>query len=42
MTARERGDLIDLIKRRAQVAKDDAEARGKFLLADVETKLAAI
>jgi hypothetical protein len=42
MTAAERLELGKLVRLNAKVAKDDAEARGKWLVADVEAKLAAI
>jgi hypothetical protein len=41
MTAAERQELGKLVRLNAKVAKDDAEARGKWMLADVEAKLAA-
>jgi hypothetical protein len=41
MTAAERMELGKLVRLNAKVAKDDAEARGKWLLADAEEKLAA-
>jgi hypothetical protein len=41
MTKAERQDLWKLVRFNAKVAKDGAEARGKWLLADVEAKLAA-
>jgi hypothetical protein len=42
MTAAERAELGKLVRLNAKVAKDDAEARGKWMLADAEAKLAAI
>jgi hypothetical protein len=42
MTAAERTELGKLVRLNAKVAKDDAEARGKWMLADAEAKLAAI
>jgi hypothetical protein len=42
MTTAERLDLGKLVRLKAKVAKDDAEARGKELIADGESKLAAI
>jgi hypothetical protein len=42
MTTGERTELGKLVRLRAKVAKDDAEARGKVILADAEAKLAAI
>jgi hypothetical protein len=42
MTAAERTELGKLARLNAKVAKDDAEARGKRLLADAEAKLAAV
>jgi hypothetical protein len=41
MTAAERLELGKLVRLNAKVAKDDAAARGQWLLADAETKLAA-
>jgi hypothetical protein len=41
MTAAERTELGKLVRLNAKVAKDDAESRGKWLLADAEAKLAA-
>jgi hypothetical protein len=41
MTAAERDSLYRLVRDRAKVAKADAEARGKWMLAEVEAKLAA-
>jgi hypothetical protein len=41
MTAAERQELGKLVRLNAKVAKDDAEARGKWMLADAEAKLAA-
>jgi hypothetical protein len=41
MTVAERTELGKLVRLNAKVAKDDAEARGKWLLADAEAKLAA-
>jgi hypothetical protein len=41
MTAAERQELGKLVRLNAKVAKDDAEARGKWMLADIEAKLAA-
>jgi hypothetical protein len=42
MTAAERQSLERLVRDRGKVAKADAEARGKWLLADAEAKLAAV
>jgi hypothetical protein len=42
MTSVERQELGKLVRLNAKVAKDDAEARGKWMLADAEAKLAAI
>jgi hypothetical protein len=42
MTTGERQELGKLVRLRAKLAKDDAERRGAWLLADVEQKLAAI
>jgi hypothetical protein len=42
MTVAERMELGKLVRLNAKVAKDDAEARGKWLMADVEAKLAVI
>jgi hypothetical protein len=42
MTAAERTDLCKLVRLNAKVAKDDAEARGKQLLADAEARLATV
>jgi hypothetical protein len=41
MTSAERVELGKLVRLNAKVAKEDAEARGKWLLADAEAKLAA-
>jgi hypothetical protein len=41
MTSAERMELGKLVRLNAKVAKADAEARGKWLLADAEAKLAA-
>jgi hypothetical protein len=41
MTSAERLELGKLVRLKAKVAKDEAEARGKWLLADAEAKLAA-
>jgi hypothetical protein len=41
MTAAERQELGKLVRANARVAKDDIDARGKSLLADAESKLAA-
>jgi hypothetical protein len=41
MTAAEREALCRLVRDNARVARADADARGKWLLADVEAKLAA-
>jgi hypothetical protein len=41
MTKAERKELSDLVRLNAKVARADAEARGKWLLADAEVKLAA-
>ena len=40
MTAAERGELGKLVRLRASVARQDAEQRGAWLLADAEAKLA--
>src|SRR5262249_41048317 len=42
MTAAERSELSKLIRLNSRVARDDALARGKVLLADAEAKIAAI
>jgi hypothetical protein len=42
MTSGERQDLSRLVRINAKVAKDDADARGKWMLADAEAKLAAV
>src|SRR5262245_8673801 len=42
MTNAERLELSKLVRLNAKVAKDDAEARGRWLLADAEEKLAAV
>ena len=42
MTAAERQELAKLVRLNAKVAKDDADARGKWLLADAEAKLSAV
>jgi hypothetical protein len=42
MTAAERLELGKLVRLTAKVAKDDAEARGQWMLSDAEAKLAAI
>jgi hypothetical protein len=42
MTVAERQELGKLVRLNAKVAKDDADARGKWLIADAEAKLAAI
>jgi hypothetical protein len=41
MTAAERKDLMQVVKTNAKVAKADAEARGRWMIADAEAKLAA-
>jgi hypothetical protein len=41
-TAAERLELAKLVRLNARVAKDDVQARGQWLLADAEAKLAAV
>jgi hypothetical protein len=41
MTAAERESLCKLVRDNAKVARADAEARGKWLLAQAEAQLAA-